>query len=204
MPWFHLGKSFIAVGTFFLPVAPCLKWTRFLIGLVFGSGVAVLFFFAECCRLQAVERKVILFVLLSYLALLVLFCLTFVHNPLADRFLWYIPLALVPVLFRVASRQSFVVACLFVALAAGPLYVAGHAVVHSAVPFLPVTVESVPDLAIRPWYFLTDGHPSQCPADARVVFPPSYSWMGRWHESTLAPEERQRVRLSQSTSKTTL
>lgn len=194
VPWFHLGKSINAVGTFFLPVTPYLKWTRFLVGLGFGSGVAFLFIGSRRCQLTELERMLILFVLLSYLVLFVLFCVTFVHNPLGDRFLWYIPLTLVPVVFRVVPKRSFDVLCLFIALTAGPLYVAGQAVVNAAVPYLPATVESVPDIHIRPWYFLTDVHPSRCPANARVVIPPSYPWMHRWQESSLAPEERRSVR----------
>jgi hypothetical protein len=136
-----------------------------------------------------------LILIVSYAALFAIFILTWIDSRLAGRFLWYVPLVLVPVFLRVVSQRRLATAFLLVVFLAVPLGRNVKWAGKGLVSRLPVTQVLASEEEIRSIYYLTAMYPVRCPEGAIQVVPPCYPWMRRWGHSDLPETERASVRI---------
>ena len=184
-----LGEFFVPAVAGHLPLRAAAGLTGIAVVLV-TAGLAI---FRRRLSLPAAPFAAILATALSGLFVFLLFNLTFVDSRLSGRFLWFVPLTLVPVWLRAARASRLTGSVLLVAVLAMPAVRIATLVVTGV---LPTTGAARPeDVGIRPDYFLTTTHPERRPPHARQVIPPSYPWMERWHRSSRPEAERQTVRI---------
>ena len=117
-------------------------------------------------------------VLLSLAGLFVVFNLTFIYCPLHGRFLWYVPLAIVPVLFFAAKDRPVLIGLLMVCTLGVSGWRAVKAVHFGAVPAL----TGAPDptcFHMRSEYYLTSNPNGIPPKGMTAVIPPTFNWIKR-------------------------
>lgn len=190
----YVGQSLSGIGTFFLPVAPDLKLVRGAMGILIVSGLAGLLAFRKRASVSGDAAVILALTLISFGAIFVLFNLVWINAPLSGRFLWYMPLAFVPVLFRLLQDRRRLLGCLLALALPGPLF----SVIElerggTALPLSP-HADAPSDDNIRPWYFLSERYPECGPINTRSVVAPAYPWMQRWRQSALPVTERSLVR----------
>jgi hypothetical protein len=184
----------LSMGDFLLSYSLALVSLRFWLGLGVLSAVVAVLVFRRRLKVSAECQAAAAVALLSLAFLFGLFHLTRIKDPLAWRFLWFLPLALVPVLLRTSARNRLAFAgCLTLCLMSS----VGRTIKWTAlgvVSAVRVDAARVTDIHIRSWYFLTSDHFGRRPPGTRQVFPPTYPWMARWAQLSIPEEQRGTVR----------
>lgn len=187
------GQSLLSLGDLFLSSSPRLWPVRAALGLALLLFLGGALLFRKKLNLPALSVSALVLAGFSFLLLFVLFNVTWIDSGLSGRFLWYVPLALLPVLLQVTQRRMLVLLCILVPLLGVSAARNLKWVARSVVAPLPPSATVATDMHIRPWYYLTEIHPEQRPEGTTQVVPPTYSWMPRWEKSELPGEERTQV-----------
>lgn len=157
--------------------------TRTLIGVFMACGIALLAIVSSKKTERFRVRKVSLLVLLSYMGLYGIFNLAPITDPLMDRFLWYIPLAIVPAVFRVVHTRKWLMAltiaiCLSVSVKRSLVLS-----VTAAVRPCRKDETTVSSNYILSYYWLGPDYQKTVRSELERISPPTYPWQARW-EST--------------------
>jgi hypothetical protein len=191
VPATYLAQSISGIGDFFLSSSPALLLARGAIGGVFVLGLLGLFARRKEAEPSRRYRAALLLTALSYAFLFLIFTVTWVdssfrvyseRDPLSGRFLWYIPLALVPVYLGASRNKPILLGALVALVLAASIGRTFVWVSKALVQPLTTFSSEALDLSIRPDYFLTSAHPERRPSHAIQVIPPTYPWMRRWNE----------------------
>jgi len=193
-PFQYMGQSLSGLGTFFLPVAPDLKCVRGAMGILIVGGLAGLLLFRKRASVPGDAAVIFALALVSFGVIFVMFNLVWIDAPLSGRFIWYMPLAFVPVLLRCAQNRRRLLLCLLALTLPGPFFNAIKLESGEVAPPLSIHADAPSDGNIRPWYFLSERDPARCPRNTRSVVAPAYPWMQRWRQSALPEPERCLVR----------
>jgi len=194
-PFHYVRQSLSGIGTFFLPVAPDLKYVRGALGVLSVGGLAGLLLFRKRAGMPVPAAAVLALTLLSFASIFAIFNFVWIDAPLSGRFLWYMPLAFVPVLLCCAQNRRRLLFCLLALTLSGPFFNVVQQESGEVASPLPIHADISTDGNIRPWYYLSERYPERCPKNARPVVAPAYPWMQRWRQSELPESARSLVRV---------
>lgn len=134
-------------------------------------------------------------VVLSLAALFVLFNLTRLEAPLSGRFLWYVPLAAMPVFFaQCGHRLAWVAALMVFTVGVSGWRVSKFLRAGALPPFSGHPTEA-PAVYVPAEYFLTTRPDAPLPPGTVRVEPPTYPWMQRWSETSLPEATKRSVKI---------
>ncbi|HYC55941.1 MAG TPA: hypothetical protein VEL28_13485 [Candidatus Binatia bacterium] len=193
----YVEQSLDGIGRLFMSAEPWSHSLRIGAGVLMCAAVAGLLVAHRQAAISLRCRAALMLAAGNFLALLAVFSATWVMDPLSSRFLWQVPLIIVPVLLCAASHRP-ALALALAALLTLNAAVRTAAWAHSALlPALPASDATRTDGRILPWYFVSFRHPENAPSGTRAIHVPTYSWLDRWHRLPEIPEkERGKVRMA--------
>ncbi len=155
---------------------------RIVIGISMACGIAVLVILPVKAIGGSGVRNVSVTVLLSYVCLYGLFNLVHIADPFMDRFLWFIPLAIVPAVFRVAhSRKGLMTLAIVLCLSISVI----RSVVMSVTAVTPCRCHDaiVKSKYILRYHWLLPNQQNTVRAGLERITPPTYPWQARWERT---------------------
>jgi hypothetical protein len=175
----YLHQSIGGLGQFFSAVSGSLLAVTSNLALGFGLVVFAIWGTVTARKPEHYPEKIpFLLVAASYLCLLLLFNLTWINDPFSGRFLWFLPLCLMPAICLVLSRSPAWCLILLCPLLLGfPTY---RVLRYGATGI--VSSGRVADssfVRIRVCYLLTTKESGFLAKWVRVR-PPTFPWMFRW------------------------
>jgi len=127
--------------------------------------------------------------LVGYLSLLALFCWTEVFNPMSGRFLWAVPLSVVPPMLIFAGRRpTWQISVLFLLLCAFPMKRSITFAVQGRLHEQVYADTYQTSFIIYPRYVMSTRSATPSPARGHLIRPPSYPWQKRF--SDIGPANR--------------
>lgn len=192
-PGEYILQTIDGIGYFFVSSLSQLQNFRYAFGLIFISFVIYILLFPKKLKLDKVHITSLLLVMISFIILFLLFNIIWIDSPLADRFLWYILLATVPIIFYVLQEKKLILyLVIFLFLGFSSLKNIRN-MLYGTVSPISITQHTVFDNNIRPWYYLSSRTNLRTPPGIKQISPPTFPWMLRWQKLTLPESERKKV-----------
>lgn len=197
----YILQTINGIGYFFVSSLSQLQNIRYAFGLIFVSFVIYILLFQKKLKLDKFHITSLLLVMISFIILFVLFNIIWIDSQLADRFLWYLLLATVPI-FLYVLREKKVILYLVIFLFLGFSSVKNiRNMLYGTVSPVSIAQQEVFDNNIRPWYYLSSRTNLVIPPESKEISPPTFPWMTRWKQLQLPESERKKVRIISESSK---
>lgn len=191
----YILQTINGIGYFFVSSLSQLQNVRYAVGLIFVSFVIYILLFRKKLKLDKFFRTSFLLVIISFIILYVLFNVIWIDSQLADRFLWYIPLATVPI-FLYVLREKKVILYLVILLLLGFSSVKNiRSMLYGTVSPVSIAQQEVFDNNIHPWYYLSSRTNLRIPPGSKQISPPTFPWMTRWRQLPLPESEKKKIRI---------
>ena len=177
----YLHQSALTLGQFFFSNANEHRTLSLILGVGFIVTSLVTWQMTRVTDRSA--WRSMLLTILSYLSLLALFCWTPVYNPISSRFLWAVPLGVVPVLFVMAHRQAaWLTIALAVLVCTFPAKRTVQFAVRGRLQEQTYSNEYQSSFIIYPRYVLTTKSDPVSKPTWYHVRPPTYPWQKRYRD----------------------